>query len=95
VEEFDTDDMTVTLKPAAGHTVNEIHELLTKIKDESAVDPLWRGVADIKDTADGVAVTFRGRIDPHLTTAAGRDVACLLYTSDTATDVPGQVVQKQ
>ena len=80
LDDLNADAVTVTLKPAAGHTAGDVRTLLSTVRDESAADPFWRGVAGVEESADGVVVAFHERVDPVLTPVDGRDVACLLFT---------------
>jgi peptide/nickel transport system ATP-binding protein len=62
-----------------GATASRVKELLDRARAENPQEPLWRGVAEVRETADGVEVGFERGYDPLLRRSGGAEVACVLY----------------
>jgi oligopeptide/dipeptide ABC transporter ATP-binding protein len=88
LDELDTNEQSVTLKPAAHHSEADVRDLLSAVHEESPADPFWRGVAEITTTSDGVLVRFREARDVKLTVVGDREVACLLVADGDHHDGP-------
>jgi peptide/nickel transport system ATP-binding protein len=56
--------------------------LLARVRAENPDEPMWQGVDDVRETADGVEVRFHDSKDPRLRRAGGVEVACVLYGED-------------
>jgi oligopeptide/dipeptide ABC transporter ATP-binding protein len=63
----------------SGADASRVRAVLDAIRSENPSEPLWKGVEDLVETADGVEVVFRKGYDPELRRAGGVDVACVLY----------------
>jgi oligopeptide/dipeptide ABC transporter ATP-binding protein len=88
LDELETESLSVMLKPAAPHSVQEVRDLLGAVERDSSAEPFWRGVAEIATEGDGVVVRFHEAKDVALTAVANREVACLLFTKGDGEDVP-------
>jgi oligopeptide/dipeptide ABC transporter ATP-binding protein len=88
LDELDTDSLSVTLKPAAPNSAQDVRDLLGAVQKDSPGDPFWRGVAEITTDSDGVVIRFHEPTDVALTAVANREVACLLFTKGDCEDVP-------
>jgi oligopeptide/dipeptide ABC transporter ATP-binding protein len=69
----------ILLRPAGGHSTDDIDRLVARIRTEDPNEPLWRGVESTEATADGVLVRFHQGSDPKLRGVGGVEVACHLY----------------
>ncbi len=70
----------VLLPPAAGHSAQEVLELLERIRSEDPDEQFWRGVSDLREGDGGVEIRFREDwTDPGRYDVGRQQVACLLY----------------
>jgi peptide/nickel transport system ATP-binding protein len=79
---LDEPNHRVTLRAGKGHSADELLTLLHRIRDEHPEEPLWKGVANLARTDDGVDIEFWEGIDPPLYDVGTAKVACLLHDSD-------------
>jgi peptide/nickel transport system ATP-binding protein len=77
LERLDEPAKSVTIG-SAGSAV-EVRALLDRIREERPDEPLWKGVADVSESSEGVTVTFHDGVDPALRRSGGVDVACILH----------------
>ncbi|MPZ61812.1 MAG: ATP-binding cassette domain-containing protein [Propionibacteriales bacterium] len=77
----DLDEPSHEAVVAAGRSSSpvDVEDLLHRIREEDADEPLWRGVEDMTLTDGGVRVRFHDGADPRLRPAGGVEVACHLY----------------
>jgi oligopeptide/dipeptide ABC transporter ATP-binding protein len=78
-DELDVPTHHAVLKPGKNATADDVEKLLDEIRREDPDEPLWRGVREVRTTAEGVEVDFYDGEDPRLRPAGGVDVACHLY----------------
>jgi peptide/nickel transport system ATP-binding protein len=77
LDRLDTPAKRVSL--GSGATASKVKDMLDRIRDENAEEPMWHGVSDVVPTADGVDVVFHQGYDPLLRPAGKAEVACVLY----------------
>ena len=57
----------------------EVRGLLESIRRERPEEPLWQGVSEVTEDADGLTVRFHDGVDPALRASGGVQVACVLH----------------
>jgi hypothetical protein len=73
------DDAELRLAPAAGVAVEQLVDLLARVRSERPEEPLWRGVRDWHTEAGEVVVRFNERLDPRDVMADDARVQCHLH----------------
>lgn len=63
----------------SGRRAGELVSLLEQARADDPDDPLWQGVAGIREADGTVEVEFREGVDPGLTPTGNVDVACHLH----------------
>ncbi len=72
----------VRLKPAAGHTGEELVALLEEVREEIPDAPFWRGVKRIVVEGDHVDVEWHEPVAPRPLVHGNATVECHLYDDD-------------
>jgi peptide/nickel transport system ATP-binding protein len=70
----------------SGATASQVKGMLERIRGENPTEPMWRGVDDLVETADGVGVVFHPGVDPDLRPSGGVEVACVLHPRPVTTE---------
>jgi peptide/nickel transport system ATP-binding protein len=70
----------------SGATASQVKGMLERIRGENPTEPMWRGVDDLVETADGVDVVFHPGVDPDLRPSGGVEVACVLHPRPVTTE---------
>jgi peptide/nickel transport system ATP-binding protein len=79
LDKLDAASAQAHLPAGSGHDGKAVADLLDRIREDTAQDPFWSGVADVDTVAGGVDITFTDGVDPGLNRVDGVDVACLLH----------------
>jgi oligopeptide/dipeptide ABC transporter ATP-binding protein len=70
------------IEPAAGHSPQEVVEILERWRADLPDDPLWKGVAGIQVEDGAVAVRFHEGLEPRNLEVGEARVECHLYDDD-------------
>jgi oligopeptide/dipeptide ABC transporter ATP-binding protein len=82
LDPLDVPAMTARLEPAHGHTAAEVLQIIQRLRADAPDDPFWKGVAEIREEAGGVAIRFHDGLEPRDVQAGGALLQCHLYDED-------------
>jgi peptide/nickel transport system ATP-binding protein len=79
LETLDRPATLARLEATPGHRVEEVLEILERLREEAPDDPFWRGVAAIGAEEGAAVVRFREGLEPRDLALDRRRVECHLY----------------
>ncbi|HET7386584.1 MAG TPA: ABC transporter ATP-binding protein [Nocardioidaceae bacterium] len=85
LDRLETPAKQVTL--GARGSASRVKALLDRVRSENPDEPMWKGVDDMTEEADGVRVEFHPGVDPLLRPAGtAAEVACVLHPAPVTTE---------
>ena len=73
------DGTTVVVPAAGGATGGDLHAILERVRADDPEEPFWKGVRELRPTADALEIEWNEPRVPHLVRSGPVEVECHLY----------------